>query len=118
LLIELQGFRSEAAHVPIVALFRLSTSHPPQPGHRLLGNLHEPGRRPHPTTFTQMANDIVGFGLRELCIKQGGAAALGAFLPTGATAQQAHTVIAIDLPDDQVACPGTLKQVACRIDTR
>jgi hypothetical protein len=65
-----------------------------------------------------MANDIVGFGLRELRIQQGGAASLGEFLPTGATAQQAHTVIAIDLPDDQVACIGTLTQVAFRIDAR
>jgi hypothetical protein len=64
-----------------------------------------------------VADDILGFSLRELRIEQGGAASLREFLPTGAAAQQAHTVMAVDLSDDQVACPCALKQVAFSIET-
>jgi hypothetical protein len=65
-----------------------------------------------------MADDILGFGLWELGIEQGGATSLGEFLPAGPTTQQAHPVMAVDLPDDQVACPGALQQVAFDINTR
>ena len=62
-------------------------SHPQQAGHGLLGHFHEPRRGPDATAFPQMADDILGFGLRELGMEQGGATALGEFLSAGPTAQ-------------------------------
>jgi hypothetical protein len=118
LLIELQDFRSETVHVLIVEPFRMAPSNPHQPGHRFFGTLHEPGRGPDTTAFTQMANDLFGFGLRALRIEQGGAASLGKFFTAGATAQQAKGITAIDLSDDEIALATLAKELACRIDTR
>jgi hypothetical protein len=87
-------------YVPIVEPLGMPASHPQQTGDGLFGNFHETGRSPHATAFTQMADDILGFGLRELGIEQGGATSLGEFLPAGPTPQQAHTVMAVDLTDD------------------
>jgi hypothetical protein len=87
-------------HVPIVEPLGMSPSHPQQAGDGLFGHFHETGRSPHATTFTQMADDILGFGLRELGIEQGGTTSLREFLPAGPTTQQAHMVLAVDLADD------------------
>jgi hypothetical protein len=96
----------------------MSPSHPHQAGDGLCGHLHETGRRPHAPACPPLADAILGFGLRALGMEHGGATALRACLPAGPTTQQAHTVMAIDLTDDSVACPGTLPQVAFGIDPR
>jgi hypothetical protein len=103
--------------VPIVELFRMATGDPHQPSHRLLSPLHESGRSSHATAFPQMAEDILGFRLRELGIAQGGTTSFGACLPTLPTAQQADTVVPIHLPNDEVMRPGVAKQLAFGIDT-
>ena len=104
--------------MPIVEPFRMSPSYPHQPGHRLRGNLHEPGRRPHTTPFTQMANDIVGFGLRELRIQQGGAASLGALLTARPAAQEPDVVLTVDFAHTEMVLARETKPLACRVDTR
>jgi hypothetical protein len=38
--------------------------------------MHEPGRRPDATAFIEMGDDLLGFGLRQFRIEQGGATPL------------------------------------------
>ena len=96
----------------------MATSHPQQARHGLFGNLHEPARRPDATALTKMVDHLLGFGLRQLRVKQGSAAPLLEFFPTGTTAQQANTIVSIDLADDEVAAARLAKQLAFSIDTR
>jgi hypothetical protein len=55
--------------------------------------------------------------LWKLRMEQGGATPLGELLPARATAQQAHTVMAVYLPDNKVVRASVAKQLACGIDT-
>ena len=57
------------------------------------------------------ASDLLCCGLWELGIEQGGAASLGALLPTRATAQQAEVVMPIDLAYGEIGLARTTKQV-------
>jgi len=84
----------------------------------LFGYVHEPGCRPDATAFIKMVDHLLGFGLRQLRVKQGSAAPLRVFFPTGTTAQQANTIVSIDLADDEVAAASLAKQLAFSIDTR
>src|SRR5262249_34925516 len=96
----------------IVEPFSRPTRYAHQPCHRLFGHLHEPGCGPHATAFTEMADDILGFRLRELGVEQGGTASLGEFFPTGATTQQADAIVLIDLTHSEIGLARAAKQVA------
>jgi hypothetical protein len=101
----------------IVEPLGMPPCHPQQAGDGLFGNLHEPGRGPDTTAFPQMVDDILRSGFGELGIEQGGATSLGKLLPTDATAQQADTVTAIHLPDNEVVSASMAKQLAFGIHT-
>jgi hypothetical protein len=105
-------------HVLIVEPLGMPTSHPHQAGNGLFSDLHEPGCGPDTTAFTEMVDDILRSGLWELGIEQGGATSFGERLPTGATAQQADTIMAIQLPNNEVVSPSMAKQLAFGIDAR
>ena len=87
LLITFQDLGREAVHALIVEPLRMPTGYPHQLGHRLFGNLHEPGCRSDATAFPEMTDDILGFRLWELGIEQSGAASFGELLPIQPTAQ-------------------------------
>jgi hypothetical protein len=59
-----------------------------------------------------MVDDVLRCALWELRVEQGRTASLREFLSAGATAQQAETVMAIYLPDDEVVGSGVAKQLA------
>ena len=91
---------------------------PPQPaGERFFADWHEPGRGPDATAFRQMMDDVLCGGLRALRGAQGRPASLRAFFPAGTTAQQAETIMAIHLPDDEVVGSGGAQQLAVSMDT-
>jgi hypothetical protein len=95
----------------------MSTRYAQQAGDGLFGNLHETGRRSDATAFIEMVDYLLRFGLRKLCVKQGGTASFRELLAAGTTAQQADTVVSIHLPDDEITGSYTAKQLAFSIDT-
>ena len=101
----------------IVEPLGMPTCHPHQAGHGLCGDLHEPGRRPDTTAFSQMVDDILRSGFGELGMEQGGATSMGKLLSTAATAQQAETVMGIHVPDHEVVRASLAKQLTFGIHT-
>lgn len=80
--------------------------------------MHQAGGGPHATAFVEMIDDLLGFGLRELGMEQGGTAALGELFTAGTAASQPDAVTAIDLAHCEIVLAGATKALACRIDTR
>jgi hypothetical protein len=117
LFVELQGLWRQAVHVLLMKPLGMPTGHPQQTGDSFFRDLHEPCRGPDATAFIQMVDDVLSGGFWKLGIEQGSATALGELFPAGATAQQADTVMAIHLPDDEVVGSGAAKQLAFGIDT-
>ena len=70
----------------IVEPLGMMPSHPQETGDRFFPDVFEAGRGTDATAFTQMADNILSVGLRELGFKQGSAPSLRELLPTGATA--------------------------------
>jgi len=91
--------------------------HPHQAGTGLLGDRHEPGRRPDTTAFSQRGDDLLRSGFGELGMEQGGATALGTRLSTAATAQQAETVLALHFPAHEVVRARLATPLACGLHT-
>jgi hypothetical protein len=118
LLIKFQGARRQTVHVLVMEPLGMATSDAQEARDSLFGDVHEPGGRPDATAFIKMVDHLLGFGLRQLRVKQGSAAPLREFFPTGTTAQQANTIVSIDLADDEVAAARLAKQLAFSIDTR
>jgi hypothetical protein len=55
--------------VLVVEARSMTSSHPQQSGHSLLGDLHEPSRGSDTTAFIEMAEDILHCGLWELGVE-------------------------------------------------
>lgn len=91
--------------------------HPEQTRHRIFGDVDEASGGTHSTAFPEMVDDRRRLFLWKLRIEQGGASPLGELLSARATAQQANTVMAVHLPDNEVVRARVAKQLACDIDT-
>jgi hypothetical protein len=55
--------------VLVVEARSMTSSHPQQSGHSLLGDLHEPSRGSDTTAFIEMADDILHCGLWALGVE-------------------------------------------------
>jgi hypothetical protein len=64
-----------------------------------------------------MIDDLLRFGLGELCVEQGTPAPLGKFFTAGAAAPQAELVVPINFAHGEIALVSASKELAFGIDT-
>jgi hypothetical protein len=101
----------------VVEPLGMAARHAHQPCHRGFCDLREASSGSDTTPCIEMVDDIRRSGLRELGMKSGGPAPFRKLFSAVPTAQQAETILPIDLSDDEVASAYPAKQLAFCIDT-